>query len=55
MLSHEHSNRNFECRFFKKAPFSVGHYLETLRKQGVDLLHALVQSFQGETPQPSMG
>ena len=30
-------------------------YLETLRKQGVDLLHALVQSFQGETPQPTMG
>ncbi|MBU2758343.1 IS66 family transposase, partial [Acidithiobacillus sp. BN09-2] len=29
-------------------------YLETLRKQGVDLLHALVQSFQGETPQPTM-
>jgi hypothetical protein len=33
---------------------TVAH-LETLRKQGVDLLHALVHSFQGETPQPTMG
>jgi transposase len=30
-------------------------YLEILRKQGVDLLHALVQSFQGKTPQSTMG
>jgi len=34
---------------------TIRSYLETLRKQGVDLLHALVQSFQGETPQPTMG
>ncbi|MBU2766742.1 transposase [Acidithiobacillus ferrivorans] len=29
---------------------SIRSYLETLRKQGVGLLHALVQSFQGEPP-----
>lgn len=34
---------------------TIRSYLETLRKQGVDLLHALVQSFQGENPQPAMG
>ena len=34
---------------------TIRSYLETLRKQGVDLLHALVQSFQGKTPQPTMG
>jgi transposase len=34
---------------------TIRSYLETLRKQGVDLLHALVQSFQGETLQPAMG
>ena len=34
---------------------TIRSYLETLRKQGADLLHALVQSFQGETPQPTMG
>ena len=33
---------------------TIRSYLETLRKQGVDLLHALVQSFQGDTPQPAM-
>ena len=33
---------------------TIRSYLETLRKQGVDLLHALVQSFQGEIPQPAM-
>ncbi|MHB8445182.1 MAG: IS66 family transposase [Acidithiobacillus ferrivorans] len=34
---------------------TIRSYLENLRKQGVDLLHALVHSFQGETPQPTMG
>lgn len=34
---------------------TIRSYLETLRKQGVDLLQALVQSFQGKTPQPTMG
>ena len=34
---------------------TIRSYLETLRKQGADLLHALVQSFQGGTPQPTMG
>ena len=34
---------------------TIRSYLETLRKQGANLLHALVQSFQGETPQPTMG
>ena len=34
---------------------TIRSYLETLRKQGVDLLHALIQSFQGETPQPATG
>jgi transposase len=34
---------------------TIRSYLETLRKQGVDLLHALVHSFQGETQQPTMG
>ncbi len=34
---------------------TIRSYLETLRKQGADLLHALVQSFQGKTPQPTMG
>ena len=34
---------------------TIRSYLETLRKQGVDLLHALVHSFQGVTPQPTMG
>lgn len=35
--------------------FMLRSYLGTLRKQGVDLLRALVQSFQGKTPQPTMG
>ena len=34
---------------------TIRSYLETLRKQGVDLLHALIQSFQGETQQPATG
>ncbi|MGC9215301.1 IS66 family transposase [Acidithiobacillus sp.] len=34
---------------------TIRSYLEILRKQGVDLLHALVQSFQGKTIQPTMG
>ncbi|MHB1631283.1 MAG: IS66 family transposase [Acidithiobacillus sp.] len=34
---------------------TIRSYLKTLRKQGVDLLHALIQSFQGETPQPATG
>jgi hypothetical protein len=34
---------------------TIRSYLETLRKQGVDLLHALIQSFQGEIPQPTTG
>jgi len=34
---------------------TIRSYLETLRKQGIDLLHALVQSFQWETPQPTIG
>lgn len=29
-------------------------YLESLRKQGVNLSHALVQSFQRKTSQPTM-
>jgi len=35
--------------------YTIRSYLETVRKQGVDLLHALVHSFQGETLQPAMG
>ncbi|MEY2336529.1 IS66 family transposase [Acidithiobacillus ferrianus] len=33
---------------------TIRSYLETLRKQGVDLMHALVQSFQGKTLQPAL-
>ncbi len=34
---------------------TIRSYLETLRKQRIDLLQALVQSFRGETPDPAMG
>jgi len=34
---------------------TIQSYLETLRKQGVDLLHALVHSFQGVSPQAATG
>lgn len=34
---------------------TVRSCLDTLRKQGIDLLQALVWSFQGATPQPALG
>jgi transposase len=42
----------FRSKAGAKAFCTIRSYLDTLRKQGTNLFHALILTFQGDVPQP---